>query len=467
MAFPIQSYLCFLLVALLLFYTVKKENRLYVLIPASILFIAAVSLRALAFVLVFAIFNYFLAIKLEQRISDAAIKRKLFWTIISLDIGILFLFKYVFVFSAYTTGRFSLAMPIGLSYYTFQVLGYVIRINRQSEKAQRNFGAFLLYIAFFPKFLSGPVERSNHFFPQLTNWKQPDQAALFTSARIFGLGLFKKVVISDNLYDPLFTVYSDVHHYSGLSLIIVVCFQTIYMYADFSGYSDMAAGTAGLFGIKLIDNFNRPFLSKSITEYWKRWHISLSSWCNDFIYNPFIVKYRRLGNKAVIPGLFLTFFIVGIWHGANFTFVILGLLQAIAITYENYTKRRRLKISSKLNAVATNTISRIIVFFFMSFSMIFFFSASVADAWYLVAHLPAGIQLAPDALGFIKDKPAFAFALLNFVALFIAEMVVEKRKCFSLFPARPSWIMWAAYLYGLSAIYFSYAPFHPFYYMRF
>lgn len=468
MPFVLSAYLLFLTATLLLFYSVRNENKLNVLLLASAVFIATVSLYALFFVFLFAIVNYFLAIRLENEIARDPEKKVLFRAIILLDVGILFCFKYVFIRPEYTPLHLSLVMPIGLSYYTFQVLGYIIRINRQTEKAQRDFAGFALYLAFFPKILSGPVERSNHFFPQIASWGGPDREALLSGTRLFMLGLFKKMVIADNLFDPLFSVYNDVHRYNGLSLLSILFFQTVYMYADFSGYSDMAKGTAGMFGLRLADNFNRPFLSKSISEYWKRWHISLSSWCNDFIYNPFIVKYRHLGSKAVIPALFLTFFVVGIWHGANMTFVILGLLQAIAIIYENYTKRTRLKIGARLPRAVTNSISRVIVFFFMSFSMIWFFSASVSDAWYVISHSVSQLQIEPATFTFIKDRPAFLFALLNFAALFIFEMTLEKKNVpMSAFLAKSYRGNWLLFLYCLVALFFTGAKFYPFYYMRF
>ncbi len=276
------------------------------------------------------------------------------------------------------------------------------------------------------------------------------------------------MVIADNLHDPCFQVYKNVHAYTGLPFLIVLLFQTIYIYADFSGYTDMALGSAKLFGINLMDNFNRPFLARSVSEYWKRWHISLSSWCNDFIYNPFIVKYRRFGNGAAIPGLFLTFFIVGIWHGANMTFVVLGLLQGIAIVYEYYTKRFRVRLASKFKKNTVETLGRLLVFLFMSVSMVFFFSNSTADAWYFITHLFEGIRFDWGALAFIDAKKSFAFALFFFAIIFACEIFAEKGKdLLSVYLKQPGWVRWTGYLTCLLAIYLSGSKAIPFYYMRF
>jgi D-alanyl-lipoteichoic acid acyltransferase DltB (MBOAT superfamily) len=231
----------------------------------------------------------------------------------------------------------------------------------------------------------------------------------------------------------------------------------------------MALGLAKCFGLHLVDNFNRPFLARNISEFWRRWHVSLSSWCNDFIYNPFIVKYRRFGNAAVIFAIFLTFFIVGIWHGANLTFVILGLLQGIAIVYEFRTKRYRLKVASRFSKNIVNTVSRIIVFFFMAVSMVFFFANSVSDAWYFISHLFTGVNFNKEEFSFIPDKPQFILAILLFIILFIIQIFNEKGKnLLSVFLNQPILIRWAGYISCIVIILLMYSgSVNIFYYARF
>lgn len=480
MFFLSYIYLVFIIITFLFYYSVKNKYKSYVLFSSSIVFIAAFSLQVAIFSLLFTSLNYFLGLMLDRFSNKHGIKTKLFWMSIALDVGILAFFKYINFFSESINSLFSvlgiysqlpylsLIIPIGISYYTFQALGYIIRINRGSEKAEQDFGAFATYLLFFPKFLSGPVERSNHFFPQMKKQGSFDRDSVAQGLRLFLWGLFKKIVIANNLYEPVSQVYNGVHNYTGISLIIVLLVQTIYIYFDFSGYTDMALGSAKIFGINLIDNFNRPFLARSISEFWRRWHISLSSWCNDFIYNPFIVKYRRFGNLAVITGIFLTFFIVGIWHGANWTFVVLGVLQGIAIVYEFYTKRFRLKVAARFPKSIVNTLSRLMVFLFMSVSMVFFFSNSVADAWYFISHLFAGIRFDLKALSFINSRPEFLFALFCFVMLFIIEILNEKDKdLLSLYLKQPIWIRWTGYLTCLMLIYLFRSDIGTFYYMRF
>ena len=473
-------YFAFIIIIIAVYYSVANKYRPYVLFFASIIFITSISLRVAIYSLLFATLNYFLGLMLFQVREKEKIKNNLFWLSIAFDVGFLSFFKYFNFFSGSIDSLFSLLkislqipyskiiLPIGISYYTFQALGYLIRIDRGSEKAETDFGTFALYLLFFPKFLSGPVERSNHFFPQMKNLGTMNWDSVYQGLRLFLWGLFKKIVIANNLFGPVSLVYGHVQNYSGVSFIIVFLVQTIYIYFDFSGYTDMALGTAKIFGINLIDNFNRPFLAKNISEFWRRWHISLSSWCNDFIYNPFIVKFRRFGNTAVVSGIFLTFFIVGIWHGANWTFVVLGVLQGIAIVYEFYTKKNRLKIAAKFPKSIVNTFSRIVVFLFMNLSMVFFYSISVSDAWYLISHLFSNIQFDSNEFSFISHKPEFFFALFCFVVILIMEIYIEKGKdLMSIFLKKPLWIQWIGYLTCIVLIYIFRSEIGSFYYMRF
>jgi len=462
------------------YFLVSNQYKTYVLFFTSLVFIASFSIGVALFSLLFTIVNYFWGILLEKYSIKPALKNKLFWLGIVLDISILALFKYFDVYLNEINSLFfdsgiyaespylKVMIPLGISYYTFQCLSYLIRIDRGSEKAQHEFVTFGTYLLFFPKFLAGPVERSNHFFPQLKNLGKFEMDNINEGSGLFLWGLFKKVVIADTLSVSVSKVYGNVHQFSGLQLFTVLIVSTIYIYCDFSGYTDMALGSAKLFGINLIDNFNRPFLSKNVSEFWRRWHISLSSWCNDFIYNPFIVKFRRFGNVAVTTGIFLTFFIVGIWHGANLTFVILGLLQAIAIVYEFYTKRYRLKFASRFSKSSVNTASRIIVFFYMAFSMVFFFSNTIYDAGYFISHIFLNIHLGSEQFNFISNQPQFFFALFCFLFIFIIEIFNEKgKKILPLFLKQPVWLRWIAYFTCVVLIYVFYSGIQTFYYMRF
>jgi alginate O-acetyltransferase complex protein AlgI len=473
-------FFVFLLVSLAVYYSVGKKGKPYTLLFFSLIFISSISVKVAIFSFLFTALNYFFGIFLSESKSNPKLKSRLFWIFIFTDVGSLCFFKFFSglvlgldsMLSSFGSGNLiphlNIIIPVGISYYTFQALGYLIRINRGSEEAQRDFGKFGIYLLFFPKFLAGPVERSNHFFPQMEKLANFNPNDLSIGCRLFLWGMFKKIVIANSLFDVIQNVNGNVHRYTGIAFIIVFLIQPIYMYCDFSGYTDMAMGTAKLFGIDIIDNFKRPFLAKNVSDYWRRWHISLSSWCNDFIYNPLIVKYRQYGNTAVVVGIFITFFIVGIWHGPNWTYVMLGILQALAIIYEFYTKKYRLKFASKFSRSTVNTVSRIIVYLFTCFSMTFFFSNTIGDSWYFLSHIFRNVEFSMSSINFIENKEYFLFAIFFFILLYVIEIFNEKGKdVLSKYLMQPLWVQWAGYIVCFFLIYIFRSEIGTFYYMRF
>lgn len=479
MLFNSFYYFLFLSIVFILYYAVKSKYKWIILFAASLFFITYISPNILYFTLLFTILNYFLGIALEC-IKNKKLRKKIFWLGIVLDVGILAFYKYInFLFENLniilsifpnkpSIPYLSVIIPVGISYYTFQALGYLIRINRGAEKAERNFGIFATFLTFFPKFLSGPVERANHFFPQINSSVSFNKANVSAGLRLLLWGMFKKVVIANNLVAPVMLVYNDIHQYSGIPLLTIMVIQTIHIYCDFSGYTDMALGSAKILGIDLIDNFNRPFLAKNVSEFWRRWHISLSSWCNDFIFTPFIVKYRKMGNKAAIYGIFVTFFVIGIWHGANWTYAVLGILQGIAICYEFFTKRTRLRIASKLPSKLVVSLSRIFTFIFFCFSMIFFNAHSIKDAWYFITHLFSNIELKLLGHEFIFHKTDFLIAITLFVVIFIIEIYNEKGvDMLRQFLSKPRWIRWIGYYILIILIYYYSGGQDTFVYLQF
>jgi len=305
--------------------------------------------------------------------------------------------------------------------------------------------------------------------PQFETPHKATRQQLMDGLLLLSLGLFMKVVCADTLLSGAAdTVFGTGGGMGPLDAWTGVFAFSGQIFFDFAGYSTSAIGVAMCLGFILPQNFFYPYAAIGFSDFWRRWHISLSSWCNDFIYNPFIVKFRRFGNIAVVTGIFLTFFIVGIWHGANWTFVILGVLQGIAIVYEFYSKRNRLKIAAKFPKSVVNTLSRIIVFLFMNFSMVFFYSSSVSDAWYFISHLFSNIQFSSNEFSFISHKPEFVFALFCFAVILIMEMYIEKGKdLMSIYLKKPLWIQWIGYLTCMALIYIFRSEIGSFYYMRF
>jgi alginate O-acetyltransferase complex protein AlgI len=480
MLYYLLIYFCILTFVAGIYYSVKNEYKYLVLLSSSIGLIFYISWKVALYAIIFATFNYFWGLFIEKYKKNEVLRLRLFWSAIILDIGFLSFFKYNDLLNdgikgmvALLSGNsqstiISIILPLGISYYTFQALGYIIRINRGSDKAEHDYLKFVTYLVFFPKFFAGPVERSNRFLPQIHMLGDFKKESVSDGLRLLLWGAFKKIALASNFHIPVHQIYNNVNEFTGLQLISVFFIQTIYIYMDFSGYTDMALGTAKIFGINFTDNFNRPFLARNISEFWRRWHISLSSWCTDFIYNPFIVKYRRYENFAVVTGVFLTFFTIGIWHGANWTFIVLGLLQAIAIVYEFYSKKFRLKIASGFSKSSVNAFSRIIVFLYMSFSMVFFFSPSMTDAWYLISHLFIFTSTVEVNHSIMILKLPFFLALSSFLLIFLTEMFNEKGKnVLSIFLKQPVWIRMIGYTTLIVAIYLSDSAFIPFEYMRF
>jgi len=479
MLFNSFYYYIFLLVVFIIYYLVNTKIKWFVLFIASLFFIGTIAPNLILFTLLFTILNYFLGIAIKN-VEKKSLRKTIFWLGISADIGILSFYKYInFLFeninillsllpSQPVIPYLSIIIPVGISYYTFQALGYIIRINRGAEKAEKNFIVFATYLTFFPKFLSGPVERSNHFFPQSQSKIEFNAENVSAGLRLFLWGMFKKVVIGNNLAGPVTMVYSDVHQYTGVPLLVVMVIQTIHLYCDFSGYTDMALGSAKIFGINLVDNFNRPFFAKNVGEFWRRWHISLSSWCNDFIFSPFIVKYRKMGNTAAIIGIFLSFFVIGIWHGANWTFVVLGILQGIAISYEFYTKRKRLQIAAKLPQKFVVIASRLITFSFFCLTLIFFNAHSIQDAWYYISHLFVDLSFHLKGYDFIYNKTKFIFGMATFFMLFIIEIYQEKGvDVLGYFLKKPGYIRWAGYYFLIVLIFYFSGGEETFVYLQF
>jgi D-alanyl-lipoteichoic acid acyltransferase DltB (MBOAT superfamily) len=334
-------------------------------------------------VLIFAFLNFIIGLQ----IPVSKYKKALFRTGIVLNLLQLIVLKYAtFIFDPIAqllnsdiqiSKLASIIVPIGISYFTLQGIGYQINIKMGWEKPENSFSHFLLFITFFPKFLSGPIERSNHFLPQLQGSQIFSQNLVTQGMRLSLLGFFKKMVIANSLSPYLLTGYSELDSLTGSSLWILLLLQPLYLYFDFSGYTDIARGIAKMFGIDIVENFNRPFFAENVTTFWRRFHISLSSWFNDYVFKQTSFRYRKWGVSASVYALFLTWVLFGIWHGAGWTFMLLGAIQAIAMIYEFFSKKWRTRLFSKVPHIVGKWVGRIITYLFYSFSLVFFFSDNI------------------------------------------------------------------------------------------
>jgi alginate O-acetyltransferase complex protein AlgI len=442
--------------AILMYYFLPHKYRWSILLIGSMLYLGYYSIPFLIYATVYALANYFFGRILFDQ-SDEKKRKRLYLIFIIINVGQLLVFKYLdfitqnlnIVAGSITDNKIpylNLLVPIGISYYTFQCIGYIVNVYRKVEKPEKHIGYFIIYNLFFPKILSGPIERSEKFLPQLRNPKPFSPEVFKYGLKLILYGVAKKLIIAERLAVIVNNVYGNIDHYTGISLVIVMFIQAIYIYTDFSGYTDIALGIANLFGISLTDNFNRPFFSTNVTNFWRRWHISLSTWCNDYIFKTIIFKRRKWGIKAAVYGVFVTFFIIGLWHGPMWTYVILGILQGIAINYEYFFKRKRLEIGSKIGKFWNDTLSRIITYMFFCFSLIFFFSHSLADSLYFVGHLfdfnnfvfvgnNLGLEIENVIIVSVAIVIVFAVEVLEERGIRIMEVIYK----------RPLWIRWSLY----------------------
>jgi alginate O-acetyltransferase complex protein AlgI len=426
MEFSSTEFLAFLLINLLIFYSLKAKFRWIILLISSLIFIFSFSLTLLLFTVGFAVFNYLFGIAISK--SNKSLSKKIWYQIgIWMNIGLLVFYKYAnfLVENLFNLlGRtienngnlfLKLVIPLGISFYTFQSIGYLIDVKRGTKPAETNPWKFILFILYFPKFISGPVERTGNLLPQINKelqWKE----SLFNEGLLQMLwGFFKTIVISDRLSVFVNSVTGDIYGSSGTSLLINFFIQFLYLYLNFSGYTDIVLGISKLFGISLLNNFNRPLFAVNVSDYWRRWHISLTSWCNDYIFRRIILKRIKWKQWASVYAVFITFLIIGIWHGANWNFVILGLLQGIAINYEFFTKKTRLEAGRKLPVWLNISLSRLFTIIFICISHVFFFTKNSHDSFYYFSSMFKGSANSLTGVSFgytLKDLIIMSLGIL-------------------------------------------------------
>lgn len=399
MIFSSIEYGIFFLITAVLYYLAPVKLKWLCLLLAGIFFYGYIKPVYIAIPVIITFIAYFSGIKIESAGNEKIAKRYFLASILSI-VAILVFFKYINFFSSTIVDiiNFSslkifksesvvqnnwlikLAAPLGISYITFQAIGYLIEIKRGNHTAEKHLGHFATYIFFFPKIVAGPVERAHNFLPQLKNIQPLKYENITSGLQIVLWGLFKKIVIADRLAIYINAVYNNYEHHSGITLFVAAVLYVFQMYADFSGYSDMAVGFARILGFDIIQNFNRPMLAKSVTEFWRKWHISLSTWFADYFYNPIAIQKRDWGNWAVAYASFVTFVTLGFWHGANWTFIVFGVLQAIILSAEFFTRKTRKNIRKKIPAWINNWLGILFTVGYFGFSLIFFRSDSVSDA---------------------------------------------------------------------------------------
>jgi alginate O-acetyltransferase complex protein AlgI len=322
-------FLIFLPIVFTLYWALAHKYRWMLLLFASYYFYMTWSVWFGIILSTLTLISYYSALKITQT-DNVKIKKRWLWFGILCNLGCLFLFKYLGFFSGQSIKN--LIIPIGLSFYTFRLLSYIIDVYRGKAEREKNIGRFALFASFFPVILSGPIERFSTLMPQLFAKHNLNFNSLAAAVRIATWGYFKKIVIADRLAEFVNPVFAEPQHYSGLTLLIVAFFFVVQLYADFSGYTDIVTGIARLFGIELSINWRRPLLSHSLVSFWKRYHISLTSWFHDYLYLGVVGNSRSY--TFWLLNIFVVFVISGLWHGASLTFVMWGAMHGIVYLAE-------------------------------------------------------------------------------------------------------------------------------------
>ena len=473
MLFNSLQFLVFFPVVTLIYFLLPHAWRwLHLLIASCIFYMYFIPVYIL--ILIFTIvIDYIAGIVIETATGR---RRKIFLVMsIVANVGVLSLFKYYNFFIAntnellhhigWTTGTLpflNIILPIGLSFHTFQAMSYTIEVYRGKYPAERHFGIYALYVMFYPQLVAGPIERPQNILHQFHEKKTFDYDNAADGLKQMMWGMFKKVVIADRLAKFTDPVFNHPHDYSPLVLLLGAIFFSFQIFCDFSGYSDIALGSAKVMGFRLMKNFNKPYHSKNISEFWSRWHISLSTWFRDYLY------ISLGGNRVSIPrwyfNLFFVFLVSGFWHGANWTFILWGALHGFYLIFAIVSQKTRKKINEGTGLARIPwlyALSQILITYcLVTFAWIFFRANNINDAFYIAGRMPAAIRdlgrlilgghLSPGSiLAAIGAVPVYQSDLiLCFVVIALLEaihLVQSKHNILVLVKQRPLYQRWALY----------------------
>ena len=410
MLFNSVPYAIFLALVFVLHWLLPQRFRWIMLLIASYYFYMSWNPELVVLIALTTLVSYSSGLLIDRFRNAEGSKAKLpkLFMILALVIcfGVLFFFKYFDFFSESVTSllrafslpvqdiTLKLVLPVGISFYTFQTLSYVIDVYRNKIPVEKHLGYYALYVSFFPQLVAGPIERSDNLIPQLRKERTFDYVEGSDGLKWIAIGLFKKVVIADTLSVYVNMVYGNLANYQGLSFIAATIFFAFQIYCDFSGYSDIAIGSAKLLGVQLMKNFDSPYFSRSVREFWSRWHISLSTWFRDYVYIPLGGNRKKL--PRVLLNLMITFLLSGLWHGANWTFVVWGALHGFYVVVETLIRRasknRTVAQKSKGARAVQSALQILLTFALVCFAWVFFRANTLSDAFYGLSHMFAGIS---------------------------------------------------------------------------
>ena len=367
------------------------------ILVASYTFYGLWDWRFLGLLLISSLVDYVAAhaIAKSQNINH---QRGYLWLSICWNLGVLFAFKYFNFFidnfeslfgitSGSSYSFWSMAIPVGLSFYTFQTMSYTIDVFQKKIEPSKNLLHFLCFVSFFPQLVAGPIEKASALLPQFATPRNFNLKTSKEGLRQILWGLFKKIIVAEKLSIAVGMVFSNPENYASITImysLVLFCFQ---VYCDFSGYTDIALGTAKLFGFKLSNNFKLPYFAKSLSEFWQRWHITLTRWFTDYVYIPFVKTGKRITPVKRVFGLLITFTLVGFWHGANWTFICFGLFSALVLIIERLPVFKNKSTLHKKLQGTPRIFTALYLFLMASILALFFRSPDLDTAWVIVERM--------------------------------------------------------------------------------
>jgi D-alanyl-lipoteichoic acid acyltransferase DltB (MBOAT superfamily) len=442
----------------------KLQNTLIVI--ASYVFYGWWDWRFLSLILFSTLVDYIVGISLSKY-NNLKTRKLLLWISISVNLGFLGFFKYynffidnfitAFLFFGFniSVNSLDIILPVGISFYTFQTMSYTIDVYRNKIQPTKDFIAFSAFVSFFPQLVAGPIERATNLLPQFYTYRQFDYQNAVNGMRQILWGLMKKVLIADNCAVYANMIFNNSADYSGSTLVLGAIFFTFQIYCDFSGYSDIAIGTSKLFGFKLMRNFAYPYFSRDIAEFWRRWHISLSTWFRDYVYIPLGGSRGSMANK--IRNVFIIFLLSGFWHGANWTFIIWGALNAlyfVPLLIQNRNRNNLEVVAHGKYYAGINDIMHMgLTFIMVVFAWIFFRAENVSHALSYISGIFSSSLLSIPVFAGMKK----AVLTLIFIILFMATEWLARHRQFALADLQDKLskpLRWMLYLFIIITIYF-------------
>lgn len=428
MLFNSIEYLLFLPIVVILYWWLNKRELLYqntFLLLMSYLFYGMWNWKFLFLLIFSTLLDYYSAIKINQSQSK---RGKKFWLILSvgINLGFLGLFKYFNFFSDIVTdvkhlfglnssiARLDVLLPVGISFYTFHGLSYVFDCYNEKIEVRKNFIDYGLFVSFFPLLVAGPIERANHLLPQIERKRTFTELNAVNGLRQILWGLFKKIVIADNCAIFANTIFDNYPDYSGSTLLVGAVLFAFQIYGDFSGYSDIALGSAKLMGFDLLKNFSFPYFSRNLAEFWKRWHISLSSWFRDYLYIP--LGGNKAGTFKRVVNVMIVFLVSGFWHGANWTFIAWGVLNSIFVVIDNFILKTKFEgvVANGRKIPSLKEVAQVLsTFLLVSILWIFFRAETITEAADYIK------RIFSDALFKLPEvRPSIVFILIFILLIF-------------------------------------------------